>query len=112
MRIQRLAGPPAGAGARGPPDRDPCPGRGPRPVGDDDRAGPRRAPVTIGTPTPRRPRWAVEAAYEGPIRFNEPNLEDPASLQPIVNALTRWIASTLVPLADLPMTFLPPGEED
>src|ERR1700722_3789786 len=58
------------------------------------------------------PRWAVEATYEGSIRFSEQNLEDPPTIAPIFDGLTRWIASTLISLADLPFSFLPPGEED
>jgi hypothetical protein len=53
-------------------------------------------------------RWAVEATYEGSIRFDESNLDDAATIVPIVDSLTRWVASTLVHLADLPLKFLPP----
>ena len=62
--------------------------------------------------TPGGLRWAVEATYEGSIRFSEQNLEDPPTIAPIFDGLTRWIASTLISLADLPFSFLPPGEED
>jgi hypothetical protein len=57
-------------------------------------------------------RWAAEATYEGSIRFTESQLEDTAAITPAFDALTRWIASTLITLADLPFTFLPPGDED
>ena len=57
-------------------------------------------------------RWALEATYEGSIRFDEANLEDPATIRPAVDALTRWIASTLVQLADLPLRFMPPDAQD
>lgn len=57
-------------------------------------------------------RWAAEATYEGAMRFSEQQLEDPSTLVPVFDGLTRWIASTLISLADLPFTFLPPGEED
>jgi hypothetical protein len=57
-------------------------------------------------------RWAVEATYEGAVRFTEAQLDDPASIGPVFDGLTRWIASTLISLADLPFTFLPPGDED
>jgi hypothetical protein len=57
-------------------------------------------------------RWAVEATYEGALRFSEHQLEDPASLVPAFEALTRWVASTLISLADLPFAFLPPGEDE
>jgi hypothetical protein len=54
------------------------------------------------------PRWAVEATYEGSIHFEEANLEDPRTIGPVVETLTRWVASTLVRLADLPLGFVPP----
>jgi hypothetical protein len=57
-------------------------------------------------------RWAAEATYEGSLRFSEQQLEEPSILVPIFDGLTRWIASTLISLADLPFTFLPPGEDD
>ena len=57
-------------------------------------------------------RWAVEATYEGSVRFDEATLEDSSALGPLVATLTRWIASTLVSLADLPLRFLPPDPAD
>jgi len=57
-------------------------------------------------------RWAAEATYEGSVRFSEQNLEEPSTIEPVFDALTRWIASTLISLADLPFTFLPAGEDD
>jgi len=57
-------------------------------------------------------RFAVEATYEGSVRFDETNLEDPATIAPMVDTLTRWVASTLVRLADLPLTFVPPDPDD
>ncbi len=56
--------------------------------------------------------WAVEGTYEGSIRFEEPQLEDPATLMPVAEVLTRWVSSTLVRLADLPLSFLPPDPAD
>ncbi len=56
-------------------------------------------------------RWAVEATYEGSVRFSEAQLENPAEIEPVVAGLTRWISSTLVQLADLPFSFLPPDED-
>jgi hypothetical protein len=53
-------------------------------------------------------RWAIEATYEGSLRFEERHLEDPATIRPMTDVLARWVASTLVQLADLPLTFLPP----
>jgi hypothetical protein len=57
-------------------------------------------------------RWAAEATYEGSLHFNEQQLEDPSLIIPVFDDLTRWIASRLIALADLPFTFLPPGEDD
>jgi hypothetical protein len=65
-----------------------------------------------GTDEPPAVRWAVEATYEGSIRFDERNLEDPTTIEPMVDVLTRWVSSTLVQLADLPLTFLPPDLPD
>jgi len=53
------------------------------------------------------PRWAVEATYEGSVHLEEPQLEHPESIQPMLDALASWVASTLVRLADLPLRFLP-----
>jgi len=57
-------------------------------------------------------RWAAEATYEGSVRYNDQLLDHPATMGPVFDGLTRWIASTLITLADLPFTFLPPGEDD
>jgi hypothetical protein len=57
-------------------------------------------------------RWAVEATYEGSLRFSEAQLETPDDLGPVISGLTRWISSRLVQLTDLPFTFLPPDEGD
>jgi hypothetical protein len=57
-------------------------------------------------------RWAVEATYEGSIRFEEHHLEDVETIGPVIEALTRWVASALVQLADLPLAFLPPDPQD
>ena len=52
--------------------------------------------------------WSIETTYEGELHFDERALEDPSALAPVVEALTGWVSSTLVRLADLPLTFLPP----
>jgi hypothetical protein len=53
---------------------------------------------------------AVEISYEGTYRLDEAVLDDPSSLEAHVGALARWVASTLVRLGDLQLSFLPPGE--
>ncbi|HEY3841940.1 MAG TPA: hypothetical protein VGL48_01705 [Acidimicrobiales bacterium] len=57
-------------------------------------------------------RWAVEATYEGSLRFTEAQLESPGEIEPVIDGLTRWISSTLIALADLPFSFLPPDQDD
>jgi len=57
-------------------------------------------------------RWAIEGSYEGAIRFDEVQLEDPETLVPIADTLTQWISSTLVRLADLPLSYHPPDPAD
>jgi hypothetical protein len=57
-------------------------------------------------------RWAAEATYEGSVRFSEHQLEEPSTIAPVFDALTRWVASTLISLADLPFSFLPAGEDE
>jgi len=56
-----------------------------------------------------QPRGAVEISYEGTYRLDEAVLEDPSSLEAHVGNLARWVASTLVRLGDLRLSFLPPG---
>ncbi len=56
-------------------------------------------------------RWAVEASFEGSVRFEEAHLEDPSTVEPLMGALARWVASNLVRLADLPFSFLPPDPD-
>jgi hypothetical protein len=58
------------------------------------------------------PRWAVEATYEGALRLEEAHLEEPSAVDPAIGKLSRWIASILVQLADLPLSFLPPDPSD
>jgi hypothetical protein len=55
--------------------------------------------------------WAVEATYEGSVRFSESQLETPSQIEPVIAGLTRWISSTLIQLTDLPFKFLPPDED-
>ncbi len=57
-------------------------------------------------------RWAVEASYEGSLRLEEEHLDKPETIEPMIGALTRWVASSLVRLADLPLKFLPPDPEE
>jgi len=104
LRIQRLATAPEPATVVAA-----LPGEGPA-MGSDvlDRCG-----VTIEQAFDRnndQPHAAVEISYEGTYRFDEATLDDPSSLEAHVGALARWVASTLVRLGDLELSFLPPGE--
>jgi len=55
---------------------------------------------------------AVEVAYQGVYRLEEAVLESPEKLEPELQSLARWIASSLVRLADLDLPFLPAEESD
>ena len=55
-------------------------------------------------------RAAVEVSYEGTYRLEEAVLDDSSHLDAHLGALARWVSSTLVRLADLRLTYLPPGE--
>jgi hypothetical protein len=115
MRIQRLAEPPSAERVLSvlPPSSPPI-GRDPllrtATTIEEVHADPEADEATpLDEPSVR---WAVEGSYEGAIRFDEAQLEDPESLAPIADALTRWVSSTLVRMADLPLTFHPPDPAD
>lgn len=55
-------------------------------------------------------RAAVEVSYEGTYRLEESVLDDSSSLNAHLGAVARWVSSTLVRLADLQLSYLPPGE--
>ncbi len=113
MRIQRLAEPPSAERVL-----SVLPATSP-PIGQDPLV---RTATTIeevrADPETDEPTgepavyWAVEGSYEGAIRFDEGQLEDPGALAPIADALTGWVSSTLVRLADLPLTYHPPDPAD
>jgi hypothetical protein len=62
-------------------------------------------------PTSSSPACAIEIAYQGSIRLEEPLLDDPTKLDGQVTGLARWVASALVRLADLDLAFLPPDDD-
>ncbi len=107
LRVQRMAEP---------PDTEKVLAALPRTGPPDDRLELVRTATTLEQVRPDggdgAMRWAAEATYEGALRFSEQQLEDPTALVPVFDDLTRWIASTLISLADLPFAFLPPGEDD
>ncbi|HXQ62709.1 MAG TPA: hypothetical protein VN796_10270 [Acidimicrobiales bacterium] len=77
------------------------------PIGTDTLV--RAAPVVEQVHEPGQgPRFAVEASYQGTIRLDEAALEDATSLAAPAGQLARWVASVLVRLGDLRLTYLPP----
>jgi len=69
----------------------------------------RAAPVVEQVHEPNQaPRFAVETTYQGTFRLDEAAMEDAASLDGPLGALGRWVASVLVRLGDLDLTYLPP----
>ncbi len=77
------------------------------PIGTDTLV--RAAPVVEQVHEPGQgPRFAVETSYQGTIRLDEAALEDATSLAAPASQLARWVASVLVRLGDLRLTYLPP----
>ena len=78
------------------------------PIGTDTLV--RAAPVVeqVHEPTEPSPRFAVETSYQGTIRLDETALEDTSTLAAPAGQLARWVASVLVRLGDLRLTYLPP----
>jgi hypothetical protein len=56
--------------------------------------------------------WAVEISYQGSWLLEERLLEHPEQLEEMVQALGRWVASTLVRLGDLDLGFYPREDGD
>jgi hypothetical protein len=54
---------------------------------------------------------SLEVAYDGSIRLEDATLEDPSRLDEQIAGLARWVASSLVRLADLDLPFLPPESD-
>ncbi len=54
---------------------------------------------------------ALEVSYEGTFRLDEPVMEDPDKLRARLGPLGQWVASTLVRLGDLELSYLPPDPE-
>ena len=55
--------------------------------------------------------YAIEVSYEGSYELDEATLADGSVLDDHFGAMGGWIASTLVRLGDLKLTYLPPEEE-
>lgn len=53
-------------------------------------------------------RYAMETTYQGTFRLGYALLEDPSGLGEPVASLARFVASALVRLGDLDVTYLPP----
>jgi hypothetical protein len=56
--------------------------------------------------------WALEISYEGSYELDEATLADGSILDHHFSAMGGWIASTLVRLGDLELTFLPADEQE
>jgi hypothetical protein len=54
---------------------------------------------------------ALEVTYDGSVSLDDTVLETPAKLDDQIAALARFVASTLVRLADLELPFLPPESD-
>ena len=105
LRVQRLAATPDPALVLGA-----LPGEGPE-FGSErlEQSGPMIE--QLYEPASDAPACAIEIAYQGSVRLEEAVLDDPTKLDGQVAGLARWVASALVRLADLELTFLPPDED-
>jgi hypothetical protein len=52
-------------------------------------------------------RFAVETTYQGTFRLDERAMEDATTLAAPVGQLARWVASVLIRLGDLKLSYLP-----
>ncbi|RMH78852.1 MAG: hypothetical protein D6683_07030 [Actinomyces sp.] len=106
LRIQRLAASPDPEAVL-----DALPVTGPS-IGDEPlvRSGPTCEAIHGHDLT--EVEYAVEVSYEGVYELDEEALADGSALDEHFSALGGWIASRLVRLGDLPLTWLPPLEED
>ncbi len=59
-----------------------------------------------------RTESAAEFLYEATLHLSESTMEDPSTLEGELKPLGAWLASVLVKLADLQLTYLPPEEDD
>lgn len=73
------------------------------------RSGPTVESIYGGDPD--EAEYAIEVSYEGVYELDESALADGSVLDEDFNALGGWIASTLVKLGDLDLTFGPPLED-
>ena len=55
--------------------------------------------------------YAIEVSYEGVYELDERALDDGSALDQDFNTIGGWIASLLVRLGDLELTYGPPLEE-
>jgi hypothetical protein len=56
--------------------------------------------------------FAFEVSYEGVVALEEAALADGSILDERFGGMGGWVASTLVKLGDLKLTFLPPEDDD
>ena len=56
--------------------------------------------------------FAIEVSYEGSYELAEDTLKDGSILDTHLAAMGGWIASTLVKLGDLPLTYLQPDDDE
>ena len=63
-------------------------------------------------PTSTTPACAIEVAYQGSVRLEEPLLDDPTKLDGQVAGLARWVASRSCAWRTSISPFLPPDEDN
>lgn len=82
------------------------------PIGDErlERSGP--TVEIVYDRDMENPQYALEISYDGSYELGEPTLSDGAILDDHFKAMGGWIASILVRLGDVQLSYLPPGDDE
>ncbi len=80
-------------------------------IGDEELTGLGPTVETVYEPDLTVASHAVEITYTGAYELDEKTLEDGSALDEHFSSIGGWIASTLVRLGDLPLSFEPASED-
>ncbi len=82
------------------------------PIGDErlERSGP--TVEIVYDRDMENPQFALEISYDGSYELGEPTLSDGSILDDHFKAMGGWIASMLVRLGDVQLSYLPPSDDE
>lgn len=82
------------------------------PIGDErlERSGP--TVEIVYDRDMENPQYALEISYDGSYELGEPTLSDGSILDDHFKAMGGWIASMLVRLGDVQLSYLPPSDDE